>query len=754
MAKAWQLAVQSRADTHQAQKAMREFRGSTRKLSKEIGIDFKGIAKAGAVALGAGMAATIAVGVKELAETEKVMAQTGAVIKSTGKAANVSAKQVAAMAGAIAGKTGVDDAAIQSGQNMLLTFKGITNAAGKGNDMFTQTTQIMTDMAVAMGSEPKQAALQLGKALNEPSKGLSALTKSGVSFTAAEKEKIKALDESGDRLGAQKLMMAALNEQFAGSAAAYGKTLPGKIAILKIAFENMSMQIVQVLIPAALKLAAAAQVVIKKIEAWAASKSGQKFLGDIRTKIEQVAQVIASFVPHVVHFGQKLYEWRDVLIPLAAGVGVMLAMMKAWRIATAAYTVVQAALNVALTANPVGLVVLAIGGLIAVFVVAYKRSDRFRAIVNRVGSALKTFGAAVWETMKRVGSWVASVVNAMQKSEKLKAAFGFLKTAIKHIPLVWVIQNFKQVAETVHKVWGKAKELGAMLKNTVGPVISRLPLVWVVNKLRDWSSTFETIKGKLGWLKDKGSQAMEGFKSAVARVKDLFDKMWDRIKKIADKIGTIASKLQNIPGIGDFGRSGDVLGFNGSGALPPGVVPSLGRFASMARSQGLMITSGYRAGAVTADGNPSDHGSGHAIDVSNSTGPTPQMYNAAILASLMPGVKQVIYSPLGIYNAGSGWGALRKGSTTEKIHYNHVHIAAYARGGVVDRPHVGLVGEAGREAIVPLGNTAQARLDRRRVMQQAGLGGGVQIHQHFRGEPDPFIAARRAKMSLQAVGIA
>ena len=49
---------------------------------------------------------------------------------------------------------------------------------------------------------------------------------------------------------------------------------------------------------------------------------------------------------------------------------------------TKAFTIAQAALNIILTANPVGIVVVAIGALVGLLVVAYTRSETFRKVVN------------------------------------------------------------------------------------------------------------------------------------------------------------------------------------------------------------------------------------------------------------------------------------------------------------------------------------------------------------------------------------
>lgn len=174
------------------------------------------------------VAVTAAVGVKdflsgaiaEARESQKVGALTTQVIKSTGGAAKVTAAQVGDLSTAISNKTGIDDEAIQSGANMVLTFKNIRNEAGKGNDVFNQTTQIVTDMSSAMGTDMKSSAILVGKALNDPVKGLSALSRVGVTFTEGQKKQIKSLVASGKTMGAQKIILKELKSEFGGAAAA------------------------------------------------------------------------------------------------------------------------------------------------------------------------------------------------------------------------------------------------------------------------------------------------------------------------------------------------------------------------------------------------------------------------------------------------------------------------------------------------------------------------------------------------------
>lgn len=199
----------------------------------------KGAAIAGA-AVGIGLALALKKGVDGLGDMQKVMAQTDAALKSTKNAAKTSAEEIRGLAESIESKTGIDADAIQSGQNLLLTFTKIRNEAGKNNDIFNQASKTAVDLSVAFGTDMKSASIQLGKALNDPVKGVTALQRSGISFTQAQKDQIKALVESGDVLKAQKLILAEVNTQVGGSAEAYGKTFPGQIERAKRAFEGLT----------------------------------------------------------------------------------------------------------------------------------------------------------------------------------------------------------------------------------------------------------------------------------------------------------------------------------------------------------------------------------------------------------------------------------------------------------------------------------------------------------------------------------
>jgi hypothetical protein len=229
----------------------RSFRGAVRDADT-FGSRLRHVGVMGAKALGGAVVAGAAAATygiikssQAAEEANKVHAQTGAVLESTRHAANISQKGVEDLSGAISRKTGIDDEQIQTGANLLLTFKEIRNEAGAGNDIFSQSTQTIVDMSTALGSDLKSSAIQVGKALNDPIKGITALQKVGVTFSEQKKEQIAQWVEEGDVLRAQKEILKELNTEFGGSAVAQATALDK----VKVSLGNVEESIGNVFLP-------------------------------------------------------------------------------------------------------------------------------------------------------------------------------------------------------------------------------------------------------------------------------------------------------------------------------------------------------------------------------------------------------------------------------------------------------------------------------------------------------------------------
>lgn len=187
----------------------------------------------GAAIAGTAVAAFGGLALKEFSASENSLAQLNAVLKSTGGIAGVTAKQATDLAASLQGVTKFSDEMILDGENLLLTFTKI------GKDIFPQATETMLDMSQALGQDLKSSAVQLGKALQDPILGVTALRRVGVNFSKAQRDVIERLVNSGKTMEAQKMILKELQVEFGGSAKAAGQTLSGQLVILKNTFSDL-----------------------------------------------------------------------------------------------------------------------------------------------------------------------------------------------------------------------------------------------------------------------------------------------------------------------------------------------------------------------------------------------------------------------------------------------------------------------------------------------------------------------------------
>jgi hypothetical protein len=272
---------------------------------------------------------------------------------------------------------------------LLLTFTNIKNSGP--DKIFDQATVAAADMAAKFGGDASSQAVLLGKALNDPVKGVSALQRVGVSFTAAQKEQIKAMVESGDTMGAQKLILRELNTEFGGAAKAAGDSLPGQLERGKRAFEDLAQSVMTTFVPLVTPAIQAIPPIISAITPAIQTAAGALFTG---------FTMVGTAVGSVVGFFQ---QYQGVGMAVAAVIGFVVAATAAHalvtgiqsgalaayllnlgivRAATSAWAAVQWVLNAALSANPIGIVVVVIAALVAAVIWAYNNVGWFRDGVN------------------------------------------------------------------------------------------------------------------------------------------------------------------------------------------------------------------------------------------------------------------------------------------------------------------------------------------------------------------------------------
>lgn len=451
----------------QTAKAFKEAQSRAQKfeagLNKAAGVATAALGGLAAAGLGAALAA------EAVASANAVVAN---VLGNMGM--DKATDRVLAYADGLEKSLGIDEKVIKTTQGKLATFSELAASADVAGGAFDRATMAALDMASAGFGTAEGNAVQLGKALQDPIKGITALQKSGITFTEEQKKMIEAMVEAGDVAGAQDLILGELEKQVGGTAEANADAS----AKMQLAFGEVAETVGTALLP----ILDALLPKVQEFADWAAANT---------PLIMQVGSVVAGVAAAVLALKAAMAVWNTV----AAVSG---ALTKAWgsslgmalrltiaqsaaivkdtaaRLAnnaatiagnvanaaknalmligqgiTIAVTAAQAALNLVMAMNPIVLVVMAVMLLIGVLVLAYQKSDKFREIVNKVGSVLKGIfmGAVnavreavnrVWNVLKGVGAFLSTIFQAAWDNlrsglDKVKNIFNGVKDAVKGV---------------------------------------------------------------------------------------------------------------------------------------------------------------------------------------------------------------------------------------------------------------------------------------------------------------------------------
>ena len=316
MAKSIDARVNILADTADLERGMRrsiaatdKFNRSTKRVNRN---PFRSVTRSVAGLAGAyigaqGLITVVQGAVREQQESIKVGRQTNAVLKSTKSAAGLSAKAIGDLAQKLSEKTAIDDEAIQSAENLLLTFTKI------GKDTFPAATEAVLDLSAATGKSLSSASIQVGKALQDPIRGISALRKSGVSFSTDQQEVIKKLVDTGKTAEAQKLILKELAIEFGGSAAAQATPLDK----LKVTYEELLETLGAYLVPV---LNDVAEATIKFVEQFRAGKGAG---GEFKDTLISIRDALAPIVSYLVQHPDLLVKAGAAYVAFKATVGTL-----------------------------------------------------------------------------------------------------------------------------------------------------------------------------------------------------------------------------------------------------------------------------------------------------------------------------------------------------------------------------------------------------------------------------------------------
>jgi len=454
-------------------------------------------------------------GIGDARDAAQVFAQTQAVIKSTGGAAGFTAEQIAEMAGSLSaasGKSLFGDDDIQRGQNMLLTFTNITT-------QLPNATQAMLDMAQATGTDAGGAAVQLGKALNDPIQGISALSRVGVSFTEQQKAQIATMQEAGDMAGAQAIILAELNKEFGGSAAA-AAAADGGMAQFNDRMGELAESIGAQLLP-----------VLNEMLAWLNSPDIQAAIVMIATNlVDAVKGAIGAFKDFLTAISPVVEFVKANMTPILAGLAAMLITVVVPAFLAWSATAATAATATIVALAPVLIPIAAIGAAVAVLTKAW--TDDWGGMRTTLTA---WWNGTVQPILKTVQQWLQDHLPAANAA--LKAAWETAWSAIKSaISTAWSFMQTSVFPALKTAIDG------------VGTVIGTLQSAW--------STAWSAISGA-------ASSAKNVISGVISSITGFIDAA---IKKINNLISAINS-IPAVPNIPTIPTGSGSSGFGGPRAL-------------------------------------------------------------------------------------------------------------------------------------------------------------------------------------------
>lgn len=306
---------------------------------------------------------------------------------------------------------------------LLGTFATLTGVSGNTAEVSTQLSAIFTALLKPSGEAAEMAELMgikfdagAMKAAGGMSNFLTQLDKDIKEFAQGDEDLTKSIYSrlfgSAEALRALTPLTGELSQKFSDNIA----TMADSAGTMDEAFKNMadsgdsSMQLLKNKMSTIFEWAGAVASTTQPYITFIAM-AGQAAIG--LTGLYQTLGLAkaatiafttakwASLKPLMVGIAQTI---RHTAVTLAAA-----AAQKGVAIATSAWSAAQAALNAVLSANPIGLVVLAIGTLVAGIIYAYQNSETFRAICDALWGSIKSLATMIWDNLVKAFQWVVKV---------------------------------------------------------------------------------------------------------------------------------------------------------------------------------------------------------------------------------------------------------------------------------------------------------------------------------------------------------
>jgi hypothetical protein len=359
--------------------------GQMGKRMQSMGDRITGIGAKMSVGITAPFAALVSAAVPAAIESRQALGQVEAALASMGPVAGKTSEQLQKAAKSLESiSTFDDDDILRKVTANLLTFGNISGQA------FDRAQQAAVNLSARLGQDLQSSAIQVGKALNDPIKGMVALGRVGIQFSEDQKAAIKAMVETGNLAGAQGVILGELERQFGGAALAMRKASPtaevqqqwrtfqeriGELALKVLPpLTNFLTRLIELFN----SLSPTTQTWVVGLVALSAA------LGPVLLVVGQLLSIGGALLPLIVKMGPAF----TVLVTVIKALGPVLVAVRVGLLA--------------LLSNPF---VLGAAALITGIYLAWKNWDKIVGIVQRVYQGVKTW---IMDKLNAVFNWVGN----------------------------------------------------------------------------------------------------------------------------------------------------------------------------------------------------------------------------------------------------------------------------------------------------------------------------------------------------------
>lgn len=299
-------------------------------------------------------------------------------------------------------------------------FGLLTSFGNIATSNYERVAKAAADVAQTSGTDVSSAFMQLAKALNDPAKGLTALSRSGIQFSEDQKTVIEQLVETGRVAEAQNMILKELEKQYGGNSVAAAQGLAGafdtlgeKFYDLQVALGDNVSQVLQPLIQGLTSLVGFITSLPEPVQTFIVALGGLTIaltaLGGVLAIGAPIFSALAALGPILAGIPALIAGWAGAIGPLVAGLGTLGKIL------------------IGVFSGPVGWVALAVAAGVAIYAFRDQIGAAFQAIGQALQAAAQGFKTVFIDPVVAGFASVVTFVNVSFVAPISEAISGLVK---------------------------------------------------------------------------------------------------------------------------------------------------------------------------------------------------------------------------------------------------------------------------------------------------------------------------------------